>query len=330
MMDTNRSLEQIIVDLGLNLPFTKGQIINVRNCWHFSTPGEFVEYFFIDEQDFIDGMNRIYFVASQINIVILAFCLMDNHIHFVLYGSFDECNRFMHEFVRRTSMHISRKYNERHKLSEVPVHHQEIGDLTYLRTCICYVIKNPPQAGLPYNAYDYPWSSGALYMRKMASGDSFPPSSWTSARWMLPNTCFQDSSEMSGRKLKAILKSNENINEGLKMIGDMIFPGEYVAVDLVNNIFKTHKSFNYMLCRTQDSDVESKGGSISRLSIPNQEMRQHKTEVCKELFGVDTIRTLPTEKRLILAKVLRSRYNSSPKQLAKMCGLIYNEVKHLL
>lgn len=59
-------------------------------------------------------------------------------------------------------------------------------------------------------------------------------------------------------------------------------------------------------------------------------MRQHKAEVCKELFGVDTIRTLPTEKRLVLAKTLRSRYNSSPKLLAKMCGLVYDEVKHLL
>lgn len=255
MLDTVCALQQIIIDLGLNLPFIKGQIIRIRNCWHFSTPGEFVEYLFSDEQDFIDGMNRIYAIASQYDIVILAFCLMDNHIHFVLYGDFDSCNRFVHEYVRRTSMHIARKYGDRHRLHGVPVHYQVISGLSYLRTCICYVIKNPPQAGLAFNAYDYPWSSGALYMRKNTAGVS--PLSWTSALWQFPDTCFRSSSRMSGRMAKAVLKTNVRISRDLKMTGDMIFPGEYVAFDVVNRIFKTHKSFNYFMCRTQDSDVES-------------------------------------------------------------------------
>ena len=77
-------------------------------------------------------------------------------------------------------------------------------------------------------------------------------------------------------------------------------------------------------------DIESRGGAISRLSIPIQEMRQYRNEICKELYGVESIRTLSAKERLKLAKVIRSRYNSSLKQIARVCGLVYEEVKDMI
>ena len=84
------------------------------------------------------------------------------------------------------------------------------------------------------------------------------------------------------------------------------------------------------MCVSKESDVDERGGSISRLSLPMQEMRQHKNETCNELFGTHSIRTLTTAQRLHLAKVLKARYNSSTKQLARLCGLVYDEVRNLL
>lgn len=325
MKDINGSLRQIASDLGIDAPFVKGEKIPIHNCWHFTTDGNAVDYIFADEQDFIDGMNRIFIVAALFDIVILAFCLMDNHVHFILYGKYDDCNRFMHEYIRRTSMRISTKHSDKRKLYEVPIFHQEIKDDSYLKKSICYVIKNPPKGGLPYNAYDYPWSSGALYMRKTPTSST---ARWTSPLWLTEeNSAF---STMSKRQAKSTFKTNKELPENLRMIGEMIFPGEYVAYELVNKIFKTHKSFNYFMSATKDEDIEANIGIISRLSIPIQEMRQHKTEVCKELFGQETIRSLSTQQRLKLVKVLKSRYNSSPKQIVKMCGLVYDEVKNLI
>lgn len=275
-------------DLCVNVPFNKGQALAVRNCWHFSTDGTGVDAMFYDEQDFREGMNRIDLLYRQYDITILAFSLMDTHVHFILYGAFDQCNRFMHEYVRKTSWHISRRHLERHKFKDVPIHHQTIDTDTYLKTAICYVIKNAPVGGLPYNAYDYPWSSAALYFRKAGH--------WTTPIW-------------NGKSDK------------------IVFPGEYVNYLLVEKIFRTHKSFHYFMCITKEKDVDERGGAISRLSLPLQELRQHKTEACKELFGVKSIQTLNTTQRLHLAKVLKSRYNSSSKQLARICGLRYEEVK---
>ena len=116
----------------------------------------------------------------------------------------------------------------------------------------------------------------------------------------------------------------------MRTIGDLVFPGEYVAYELVERVFKTCKSFNYFYCKTKEDDVDARGGDVSRLSIPMKEMRQHKREVCRELFGVETVKLLTTEQRLRLARTLRARFNSSPRQIASLSGLVYDEVKNWL
>ena len=61
-----------------------------------------------------------------------------------------------------------------------------------------------------------------------------------------------------------------------------------------------------------------------------QEMRQHKNELCKELYGANSIKGLNTQQRLRLARTMRSRYNSSIKQIIRLCGLVYDEAKDKL
>ena len=331
MIEITGLRRQISADLGLTTPFVKGQNAPVRNCWHFSSDGNQVDLIFFDAEDFIDGMNRIYILARTYNILILAFCLMDNHVHFLLYGDFKQCNLFMHEYMRRTSMHIATRHGERHKLNSVPIDYQKVDDDVYLKTAICYIIKNPPVAGLPYTAYDYPWSSGSLYMRKSVCHDcgASTETMWTSPVWTMDDG-FSSLSDLPIKKAKGILKTNEQVSGPVKMIGRMVFPGEYVAWQLVNAIFKTQKSYNYFMGVSRESDIESRGGAISRLSIPDAEMRQNKAAVCRELFGVETVRTLSTQQRLRLLKVLKHRYDSSPKQLSRICGLRYEEIRGII
>ena len=75
--------------------------------------------------------------------------------------------------------------------------------------------------------------------------------------------------------------------------------------------------------------MESRGGAISHLSIPLSEMRDNRRILLQEMFGVSELRGLSMEQRISLARRMRSRYNCSPKQIAKLCGLIYGEVKDI-
>ena len=89
MMKVNEEmLMQLRADLSIDAPFVKGKNNLVKNCWHFYSDGNSISTLFYDEKDFIDGMNRIFVVYTRHPIVILAFCLMDTHVHFILYGNF--------------------------------------------------------------------------------------------------------------------------------------------------------------------------------------------------------------------------------------------------
>ena len=314
-------LKQAERDLGLNIPYRKGTNIQVKDCWHFTTDGNSIDVIFEDDQDFKDGMNRVFVVSRDYRVLILAFCLMDTHVHFILYGSYDECNAFIHKYIQQTSRYINTRHGHIRKLLNLPIHHQVIDDDFYLKTAICYVLKNPPVGGLSYSAYDYPWSSGSLYFRSKGQ--------WNSSLW-LEDLMRENLMDMDVLERRSLLKTRNVHFPDVKIIRGVICPDEYVCYKLVEDIFRTHKSFNYFMCRTKDEDVESKGGAISRLSIPIQEMRQHRDEICHELFQVATIRMLDVKQRLRLARVIKSRYNSSSKQIARLCGLLYTEVKDLV
>ena len=314
--DIRRTMEP---DLGLNVPFTKGQLIPTRNCWHFSTNGNLVDFLFRDEEDFIAGTNRLFILSRKYKIVILAYSLMDTHVHFVLWGNLKECEQFMHEYIKLTSMYLSSKYGDRHKLLTLYPNYQVVTDDRYLKTVICYVLKNAPVAGLAFNALDYPWSSAPLYFRRRGY--------WSFLDW---DSRLESSETFSSNEICRILKTRYAPDKAFNLIGNMVFPEEFVATETVERIFRSHRSFHFFMCISRESDVESVEGSISMLSIPNSELHQHKQELCREKFGVSTIRSLSTDQRLHLARMLRSGYNCSPKQIAKVCGLIYNEVKNLL
>ena len=306
---------QIVSDLGLDRPFVRGEDYPVKNCWHFSTDGSYVDVMFYDETDFVDAMNRIFVVMKGFSIVILAFCLMDNHIHFVLYGEFDVCNHFIHEYVRRTSMAISERHGDRKKLAFVPVNFQKVDTGRYLKTVISYVIKNPIASGLTYTFYDYPWSSGALYFRTK--------SLWTSPQWESIETRNTD----SWRSQRIVFKTKGKVDEDASNPG-MVLPSKYIAIDIVEKIFKTHKSFSYFLLTTRDKDVEDRGGVDCPLSIPDNELRQRKQELCESMFGERSTRLLNVNQRVALAKALWHQFACSPKQLARVCGLAYKEVEN--
>lgn len=316
-------LKQIRKDLKLDVPFVRGQSKTIENCWHFSTDGTAVDWMFADDDDFVAGMNRIYVCLQFHKVIILAFALMDTHVHFVLYGDFDECNRFVHDYVRRTSRHIALRHGCTNKFRKVSINHQVVDNDYYLKIVICYTIKNPPVGGLPFNYGDYPWSSGPLYFRK--------PGLWSSPNWLIADREYLPLSDLGVVGQRETLRTRRPFtNVQCRMVQGIVFPGDYVAFELVEEIFKSCKSFNYFLCLAKESEVDARGGAISRLTVPDQEMRQYKSELCLEMFGKKSTYNLATQDRIRLARALRAKYNSSIKQIARVCGLVYDEVKTMI
>ena len=129
----------------------------------------------------------------------------------------------------RTSLAISGRHGDCKKLLGVRAGFQKIDTDTYLKKAICYVIKNPTSAGLRFLPYDYPWSSGSLYFRNR--------SLWTSPAWSDEGMFSDRLGHMRVRERRSYLKSRDVGAIDAAVSEGMVFPGEYVAVEIVERIF---------------------------------------------------------------------------------------------
>lgn len=317
------NIEKLRRDLALDIAYTPDRCApQVHNCYHFSSDGNATDELFLDTTDFKDGMNRVAILSLRFNILILAFVLMDTHIHFVLYGAFEECQAFVHEFMRLTGMSLSFRHGEKAKTHAIPIDYKVIHDADYLRNAICYDFRNPTVAGIKYMFYDYPWSSGPTMFRSEKG--------WARAMWTLTEdrNCPQEildyfkikrAWELGDQKeTRQILKSHDVLPDDWILIDGVIFPGCYIPLDIVTSIFRSHKSFLFFCGRNNEKEMDKDSGQLSRLSLPNDEMKQHRDEIIAEKFGDRTIRSLNAEERMEVARTLRSRYRASIKQIANI------------
>lgn len=318
-MISSLTQSQIDLDLAVNAPFIKGQTNKVKNCWHCCSDGKSTDGMFLDTEDFRHGMNRIYTVSKKFRIRILAFALMDTHVHFIIYGTEQECLAFLHEYIRLTSMYMNGKYGSIKKFLELGVSCIEITDDLYLKTSICYVLRNPFAAGLPFLFLDYPWSSASLYFRLQDN--------WTSPQWQaVPG----EATDFTFREYRAKIKSRVKEDRSIQMIGNLIHPLEYTDNKTVEKIFRTPRAFFAFACQNKEEEMDMKFGVFSRLSMTISELRENRRLISRELFGTEELRQLGFEQRLKLAKTLNRRYHSSPEQILRSCGLKIAECKHLL
>ena len=66
--------------------------------FHVCTNGTVLPWMFKDNEDFIYGMNRIGICHLLTGITVLVFTLMDNHVHFILYGTREKCRMFIDKY----------------------------------------------------------------------------------------------------------------------------------------------------------------------------------------------------------------------------------------
>ena len=129
-------------------------------CYHAITRGNRKAVVFHDDTDydaFVDLMSAAF---ARVPCRILAFCLMPNHVHFVLWPSEgDDLSRWMHWLL---TTHV-RRYHLRYgtdgrvwqgRFKSFPVQRDH-----HLLTILRYVERNPLRANLVDRAEDWRWSS---------------------------------------------------------------------------------------------------------------------------------------------------------------------------
>ena len=275
-----------------------------KGYFHVSSHGLEKNDIFKNREDFIQGMNDIAIIVLGFDVVILAFCLMSNHFHFVLYGTQSECARFAEEYKRRCSIRMRYGAGDVHAMKDVDVQLFHIGSAEYLENVIAYVLRNPIAAGICMMPYHYQWSSMSLYY---AGGKQYH------------GRCLN---EMSERKRFRTIKSRVSVPDHYVVDeSGMILPSCYVDITSVEKIFRHPARLMAAVARKVEADVEVALGISDSVIISYEEIKSQLPDLMRREFGKDSLSQLSMDQRVRLCLLIKKNFRAGVKQIARLVHL---------
>ncbi len=271
--------------------------------FHICTDGKAIPWMFQDTIDFIAGINRIGICIVMTGAVVIAYTLMDNHVHFVLYGTLPQCKGFINLYKRLTGKWIRTRYGHGDFLHNLPVEIIRIEGEESLLNTIAYLDRNPIVAGFKYMPGEYPWGS-ARYMFK-AEGTGMEN--------------YRSMESFTRREQKALLHSHTVLPQDWNVdCNGMILPTSFMNIRRLESFFRSPARYSYFLAKKLEGIVEQNLEHSRKSFIPDKELRPVVRQLALEKYGSDDIKGLNVNARLSIARILRYSYGSTLKQISRM------------
>lgn len=273
--------------------------------YHVCTDGKAISWMFQDEQDFIAGINRIAICHLKTCVSVIAYVLMDNHVHFLLYGTMPQCKLFINLYKRLTGKWILIKYGLSDYLKHLPTDILYINSEERLLNTIAYIDRNSVVAGFSKLPGEYPWGSARYYFRDR--------SSFEYTRFI---------SDLTKNERRAILRTRTAFPSDWK-INDlgMIDPLCFLDSKRVESYFKSPLRYTYFLAKKLEGIVEQDLEYSQKAFLPDKDVRAIIGKISHELFGVTQVSRLDVKSKLLIARRLRYDYASTVKQIARLLRL---------
>lgn len=135
---------------------------------HVMVQGVNKEYIF-NKKEYIEHYLKLIFTKIEdCEFQLLAYCIMNNHAHFLVYTEdIKEFGKFMHNVNLSFAQMYNRIENRCGVLFRNRYKTEPIYDVSYLMNCIKYIHNNPVKANMVKNCGDYKYSSYNDYMKKI-------------------------------------------------------------------------------------------------------------------------------------------------------------------
>lgn len=285
-----------------------------RYYYHVSSGALEKNDIFQSREDFVVAMNDIALCVLKFDMVILCFCLMSNHFHFILKGTYSECYAFMCEFKRICAIRMRDRNGEVNGLRHVDLHFDLLQTQEYLENAIAYVLRNPLAARIIMMPYFYEWSSVSAYFRGQVPEDGISLSA------------------LSLRKRREILRSrNPEVPDNYILnSGGYVCPSCYVAVKEVQKIFYHPSRLLMLLAKRLENDFEVATGAAERIRMQDSELKTHILELVRNEYHVSSLSQLSADDRLRLCLQVRRNFNAPVKQIARVLRLSQSLVASIL
>ena len=281
----------------------------MRKIWLITTDHLEEDLWFRDEEDFKVGMN---FVAIQVSccqeVVVLAFILMSNHVHFVLWGTRQEVEFFIRQFKHRYSIYYNARWGAKKFLRLNGVDIKEIPyDDEAPERAVAYVQMNCVAANICGHPSQYPYGTGDVFFnRKGSNGTRL--------------------GDLSARARERLLHTNcELLPLDWRLGPDgFILPQEYVDAKSVEARFRSPKRMNYFLASS--SKARKRLESEEHLpAFRDQIILAALPDLCRSLFGKESFVELSSGEQTEFMRQIRFRFSADVNQIARVCRLSYAE-----
>ena len=270
---------------------------------------------FRDEEDFKVAMNYVAIqAASSPDVAVLAFILMSNHVHFVLLGTRRNAEEFIERFRHRYSIHMRRKYGLKEFLRGNTVDIRVIPfDNEAPERAIAYVQMNSVAANICSHPSQWPWGTGNSFFNRNK----------------------QVGRAVSSLSRRALYRLTHSGFDGLP--GEWIFcndgyilPEMYVDVSFVESRFHSPNRMNYFLNSSSKAKKRFESASDNLPTFRDQSILVAIPDLCRSLFQKASFKDLSDDERSELIRQIRFRFSADAKQIARICGIAYEEAAKLL
>ena len=285
----------------------------MKEYYHVSSHGLERNDIFKCDADFVQGMNDVAICVLDYDVSILCFCLMNNHFHFLLFGTLEECRRFAEEYKRRCGIRMRRGCGEVKGLKSLDIQIDFVDSKEYLENVIAYILRNPMSAGIRVMPYNYKWSSARLYFNDPKS-----------------SVC-EKLNDMSERKRFRLLKSWKPVPDYYCVGEDgFVLPSCYVDVNRVEQIFGSPARLMFLLSKKVENEVELCMGIANQITMTDQEIATQMKTLMLNHFGASSIEQLSAEQRISLCLLLKRNYRANVKQIARLTRLAVDIVEKVV
>lgn len=141
------------------------RLVDIDMPHHICQRGNCKQVIFHDDIDRKFYLELLKKAALRYEVKILAYCLMNNHVHLVVIP---KRNRSLPRTFRNTNGSYSRYFNKKYeKIGHLwcERYYSKILDSKYLAIAVRYVERNPVRAGLVKHPRDWKWSSGNFHLK---------------------------------------------------------------------------------------------------------------------------------------------------------------------
>lgn len=289
----------------------------MEGIYHIFSDGTKTPDLLTREQDFKDIANLLGILSNRYQVRVLAFGVEDTHLHSLVSGNEVVCTKFKKELQRLVRRTYSKNFD---------VDMEKVEDEGYLRNVGIYVISQATKDGKRIMPYDYKWSTASLYFRCQPND----------LLWILDeNGQYKEiryASQIGAREQRTIFHTKSKVPDNWKVCDGVILPSSFVDVESFEQIYKTHNAFR-TFCgsnKNNDNEVHDSMSFHRGVNLDETEAREICRNLCIKMHGFADIRSLSTDERIQLGRIIRKNYHIGLAQLARRIHLPEYEVRRYI